>query len=174
MANSVELIVRTALRPIRFRGVDDVTYFRASAAGLIVNDEGLVLALERIDVPGSWQAPQGGIRWEEEPIDAVLREVEEETGITSDGLTLLQEYPDWLVYVLPREAQSRKTGRGQAQRWFLFRSATDPELGPESDAKDLEFASWRWMPMADLTDNLWEPRRHTYQLLASAWKDWLP
>ncbi len=36
-------------------------YFRAGAGAVVINREGLVLALERADIPGAWQLPQGGL-----------------------------------------------------------------------------------------------------------------
>jgi putative (di)nucleoside polyphosphate hydrolase len=64
--------------------------------------------------------PPGGIESGEEPIDAVLREIKEETGIPRRSLHLLAHYPDLLSYELPRRAQSKRTGLGQVQYWFLF------------------------------------------------------
>ena len=48
---------------------------------MIVNDEGYVLAIERADVAGAWQLPQGGLDEDEDPLDAAYREIVEETGI---------------------------------------------------------------------------------------------
>ena len=45
-------------------------YFRAGAGAVVINDRGLVLALERADIPGAWQLPQGGLDAGEEPLDA--------------------------------------------------------------------------------------------------------
>ena len=104
-------------------------YFRAGAGAVIVNREGHVLVCERRDRPGAWQFPQGGIENAEEPIDAVLREIKEETGITRRSLHLLARYPDLLAYELPRRARSKKTGLGQVQYWFLFSlKSRDAEL----------------------------------------------
>ncbi len=151
--------------------MDDVAYFRANAAAMVINDDGQVLALERSDVPDSWQAPQGGIRSGEEPLEAVLREVEEETGIRRGQLTVLKEYPHWLAYELPPDSRGPKTGRGQVQRWFLLRSSVDPKLLAASDLGGQEFMNWRWMPMMELVEGVWYPRRPTYRLLASVWQD---
>jgi len=95
-------------------------YFRAGTGAVIANREGHVLVGERRDRPGAWQFPQGGIENGEEPIDAVLREIREETGISRRSLHLLAHYPDLLAYELPRRARSDKTGLGQVQYWFLF------------------------------------------------------
>ena len=61
-------------------------YFRAGAGAMIVNDEGHVLAIERADIAGAWQLPQGGLDEDEEPLDAAYREIAEETGIEKADL----------------------------------------------------------------------------------------
>ncbi|MFW6089679.1 MAG: NUDIX domain-containing protein, partial [Gemmatimonadota bacterium] len=95
-------------------------YFRAGVGALIVDGSGRVLACERADVPGAWQLPQGGLRSGEDPLEGALREVEEETGVARGELELLDRHPEPLVYELPPEARSPKTGRGQVQYWFAF------------------------------------------------------
>jgi type I restriction enzyme M protein len=46
--------------PVRGGGIPTQT-FRAGVGAMIVNREGRVLILERRDIPGSWQMPQGGL-----------------------------------------------------------------------------------------------------------------
>ena len=86
-------------------------YFRAGVGAAIVNRSGLVLALERADMPGAWQLPQGGLQAAESPLHALFREVQEETGIPKSELELLDTYPEPLAYELPPEAWSKKTAR---------------------------------------------------------------
>jgi putative (di)nucleoside polyphosphate hydrolase len=96
-------------------------YFRAGVGMVVVNDSGLVLALERADVPGNWQFPQGGIEANEDPLRAAYRELHEETGLKEADVELLAELPGWLTYELPTDLRSPRVGLGQVQRWFLFR-----------------------------------------------------
>ena len=50
---------------------------------VLLNEENKVFVGKRIDNPvGFWQMPQGGIDENEKIIDAAIRELEEETGIT--------------------------------------------------------------------------------------------
>jgi len=76
-------------------------YFRAGAGAVLTDQHGRVLIFERRDIPGAWQFPQGGLENEENPIDAALREIWEETGISKTALALIDRYPGLLVYELP-------------------------------------------------------------------------
>jgi putative (di)nucleoside polyphosphate hydrolase len=138
-------------------------YFRAGVGAVIIDDGGRLLVLERSDILGSWQLPQGGLEEGEEPSKAVLREINEETGISQNDLELIDKYPEPLVYELPPDARSRKTGRGQVQYWFLFRFK-----GDESDIDIIssdEFTAWRWMSVKQLLYDLVDFRARVYRLL---------
>ena len=148
-------------------------FFRANVGVVVVRADGLVLALERSDRPGQWQFPQGGLDEGEEPAHAALRELEEETGIPPERVELLAEYPEWLAYELPPDRRRRKTGRGQVQRWFIYRFSGDDgdiDLEQPSGGRQ-EFVAYRWMELQALADAVWGPKRPIYQALAEAWAD---
>ena len=135
-------------------------FFRANAGAVICDSDGLILALERSDVPGAWQLPQGGLDTDEEPYDAVLREVAEETGLNVSELEALGHYPELLAYELPHEARSGKTGRGQVQYWFYFVTAQKTlNLGKE-------FRDHRWTEFSTLVELVVSFRQPLYRKLA--------
>lgn len=136
-------------------------FFRASVGAVIINRPGLALALERSDTSGAWQFPQGGIDDREEPLAAVVREVREETGITPDALQLLRQHPRLLSYELPPEWRTAKLGRGQTQRWFLFRYLGDSEaiILPSPG----EFRQWRWLCLDELMPHVAGFRQEIYR-----------
>ncbi len=138
-------------------------FFRASVGAVIINSSGQVLALERTDHPGAWQFPQGGIDDGEEPLTAVYREVEEETGIPANALALIRQHPRLLSYELPIEWRGEKVGRGQTQRWFLFRLFSDDAIQLPSPG---EFSHWRWLRFAELLPLVAPFRQEIYQALA--------
>jgi putative (di)nucleoside polyphosphate hydrolase len=144
-------------------GRQPAQYFRAGAGAIVINGDRKVLALQRADVPGAWQMPQGGLEVSEEPSQAVYREVLEETCIPEAGLSLLGRYPDLLAYELPVEMRSAKTGRGQVQHWFLFELKI-PDAAIEL-SKGAEFVSWRWMPAQQLVASAAAFRKPLYQKL---------
>ena len=138
-------------------------YFRAGAGAVIVNHQGLVLAAERADVAGAWQLPQGGLEHGEGPLQAIVREIGEETHIQESNLELIDSYPTPLVYELPKDMRNEKTGRGQVQYWFLFAYRGDDDqidLGAAA-----EFSSWRWVHFGELLDVVIGFRRPVYLAL---------
>ena len=76
--------------------------YRPSVGIMLFNRKGLVFVARRIDTPGdAWQMPQGGIDKGESPEQAVLRELEEETGTAK--AEIIAETSTWLSYDLPDE-----------------------------------------------------------------------
>jgi len=139
-------------------------YYRAGVGAVIFNRRGNILALERADIPGAWQMPQGGLKAAEAPVDAVFREVAEETGIGPHALQLIDTYPEPLVYDLPAGARNTKTGRGQVQYWFLIRfEGQDGSIDVKAGG---EFRAWQWIPFQSLLTSVAEFRKPLYQRIA--------
>src|SRR6202047_3270846 len=73
-----------------------------------------------------WQMPQGGIDAGEAPYQAAVRELREETNISST--TFLAESPEWYSYDLP-DGDLKKSSKdrflGLRQKWFALRFAGD-------------------------------------------------
>jgi putative (di)nucleoside polyphosphate hydrolase len=145
--------------------------FRANVGIAVARDDGRVLALERVDSPEGWQMPQGGLDVGEEPVQASLRELREETGIRAESVELVAEYPGWLAYELPAAYRARE--RGQVQKWFLYRfigSDGDIELSGQKGVRP-EFRAYRWVGLRDLADQIWEIKRPIYRALADEWQE---
>ena len=140
-------------------------YYRAGVGALIINHEGEVLVFERQARPGAWQFPQGGIDRGEALDVAILREIFEETGLTANRLTLIEQHPDPLAYDLPVELRKPKTGRGQVQYWFLFQLNGDAESIPLPI--DGEFSAWRWVRIREFLPEVIPFRQRVYQQLAT-------
>ena len=144
--------------------------FRAGVGAVILNDSGKVLGLERKDIPGAWQLPQGGLK-DETPLEGVKREILEETGIQARDLQLLAECPRLLAYELPPEARTQKIGRGQVQYWFLFRFTGKEKAITLGDQK--EFSAWKWMSMKKLAKKVVSFKQPVYRELVKEFKDYL-
>lgn len=148
--------------------------FRANAGAVILNEDGWVLALERLKVKGAWQLPQGGLQIGEEAETAVYREIEEETSIRKQHLSLLAVHPDWLAYELSPAQRRPKLGRGQVQKWFLFRFMADEAvIDVINVAGKQEFAQWRWMLFSELTAQVVDFKQPIYEKLALAFAPYL-
>ncbi len=138
---------------------------------MIVNHRGIVLAMERADIVGAWQLPQGGLERSEEPLRAALREVTEETGISESDLELVDSYPEPLAYELPANARSEKTGRGQVQYWYLFRfHGSDNAIDVKSGG---EFRAWKWIPFHTLLNSVADFRKPVYRKLADQFRRYI-
>jgi putative (di)nucleoside polyphosphate hydrolase len=72
----------------------------------------------------SWQFPQGGIKYGETPVQAMFRELHEETGLLPEHVKVIGRTRDWLRYEVPDKFIKREVRghyRGQKQIWFLLR-----------------------------------------------------
>ena len=145
---------------------EDLPY-RPGVGIMLLDRAGQVFVARRIDMPSeAWQMPQGGIDAGEEPAEAALRELEEETGTSS--ARIIGEAAEWVRYDLPNEMigkiwQGRY--RGQRQKWFALRFlGTDDEINPAGVAHP-EFDGWQWMDAGDLVANVVAFKREIYAMI---------
>lgn len=140
--------------------------YRRGVGIVLRNRDGLVFAGQRIDNPGpAWQMPQGGIDRDEEPAAAVLRELQEETGLSPAAVAVVAETPGWLRYDLPHELVPRiwkGRFRGQEQRWFLMDFLLD-DTAIDLATHHAEFSRWAWMAPADLVTRIVPFKRDLYR-----------
>lgn len=121
--------------------------YRANVGIILCNESGKLLWAKRIRQQ-SWQFPQGGIRADETPEQAMYRELYEETGLLPSHVEIIGCTRGWLRYRLPDRLVRRHrkpTCVGQKQVWYLLRL-----VGSESDVRlDVsdtpEFDRWRWV-----------------------------
>jgi putative (di)nucleoside polyphosphate hydrolase len=113
-----------------------------------------------------WQMPQGGIEKYEPPRIAALRELREETGVSS--VEVLAEHPEWLTYELPENLLGvalKGRYRGQRQKWFAMRFLGDDSEIDISARNGLkaEFESWRWAPISVVPKLIIPYKREVYE-----------
>ena len=147
--------------------------YRPCVGMMLLNRAGLVFigrrtgGPEHVDAVHTWQMPQGGLDEGEDPYQAALRELHEETSVRS--VALLAEAKDWYAYDLPpnvgRRAWKGKY-RGQKQKWFALRFlGSDGEidvLHPPGGHKP-EFVEWRWEKMERLAALVIPFKRKVYE-----------
>lgn len=125
----------------------DTEGFRANVGIVLIRDGGEVFLGSRSDGRG-WQFPQGGVKRNESPDEAVFRELREEIGLERDDVEVLASTRDWLRYRLPRQyvrRRSRPLCIGQKQRWFLLRLLGDEQHLRFDLTGQPEFDDWRWV-----------------------------
>ena len=79
----------------------DTDGYRANVGIVLCNTTGQVMWARRIG-QDAWQFPQGGISANENPRDAMYRELWEETGLEASNVSLLAATDSWLRYKLPK------------------------------------------------------------------------
>ena len=132
--------------------------YRLCAGMMVLNRAGLAFIGRRVNGPEhvdnthAWQMPQGGIDRGEDPWPAALRELHEETNISS--VQRLGEVAEWLTYDIPRELVGHAWNgkyRGQKQKWFALRFTGDDseiDIAHPAGGHEPEFLEWRWEPGA--------------------------
>lgn len=121
--------------------------YRANVGIILANEQNELFWARRAGRRG-WQFPQGGIGPDEDPEEAMFREMNEEIGLERGDVELLAQTDSWLRYRLPRRyrrARSSPLCVGQKQRWFLLRlSASEDRVRFDRGAKP-EFDDFRWV-----------------------------
>jgi len=139
--------------------------FRPNVAIVIMNDEQRVFWAHRSNNDG-WQFPQGGMRSDETPVEAMYRELREETGLGSDHVELLGSTPGWLRYRLPKRYQrhqSKPLCIGQKQVWFLLHLTGDESQVALDLSSEPEFSEYRWVDFWYPAENVIPFKRRVYR-----------
>jgi putative (di)nucleoside polyphosphate hydrolase len=132
----------------------DAQGFRANVGIVLIRDGGEVFLGSRSDGRG-WQFPQGGVRRDESPEQALFRELHEEVGLERNDVEVIASTRSWLRYRLPRQYVRRRSMPlciGQKQRWFLLRMVGDEQRLKFDVTERPEFDDWRWV-------DYWSPVR---------------
>lgn len=124
-------------------------HYRPCAGIMLANMEGKVFVGQRLDNRESeaWQMPQGGIDDGEDPQEAAVRELSEETGISPHLVDIIAQSREEHFYDLPEELLGKLwkgKWRGQRQWWFLMRfKGDDGDINIETAHP--EFSQWQWV-----------------------------
>lgn len=139
--------------------------FRPNVAMVILNDESQVFWAQRSSNDG-WQFPQGGMRSDETPVEAMYRELREETGLRAEQVKMLGSTPGWLRYQLPRRYQrtnAKPLCIGQKQVWFLLKLLDADVHIDLSATEEPEFRDFRWVDFWYPADNVIRFKRRVYR-----------
>lgn len=133
----------------------DADGFRPNVGIVLAREDGRVFWARRAGKDG-WQFPQGGMNSDETPVEAMYRELTEETGLLPEHVHLLGQTPGWLRYRLPRRYRRRDQKPaciGQKQVWFLLHFLADEAAFNLATQERPEFDRYRWV-------DFWYPAHH--------------
>ena len=148
-------------------------HYRRCVGMMILNAKDEILVGRRLDHPsGYWQMPQGGIDENENPDEAVWREMQEEIG--TNNATIIKKSEQWINYKIPIETLATLPWGnkyvGQTQKWFLFRfKGDDSEINVGTE--NPEFSEWKWSKHNLLVENIVPFKRNTYKKILEEFKD---
>ena len=133
---------------------------------IVLNEKNEVFVGKRKDNPiDKWQMPQGGMDPNETPLNAMKRELREETSITR--IKVLKEIQNWLEYELPPNLLGKiwkGKFRGQKQKWFIVRFiGNDSEI--DLNTQYPEFIEWKWIDYNLLPEVIVEFKKEVYKKL---------
>ena len=145
---------------------------RLGVGAIVLNNKNRVFVGKRKDNPvDKWQMPQGGVNKGEKLIDAMRRELEEETGIKN--IKILKEIDGWSEYELPENLLGkiwRGKYRGQKQKWFIVKFlGKDNEINLKTS--NHEFIEWKWLDIESLPGVIVEFKKKVYEELLPKIKD---
>ena len=148
----------------------DITAYRPCVGVMLLNRDRLVWVGRRFEKQNDdgvgkwWQMPQGGIDDGEDPARAAIRELAEETSVTS--AEIITQSPRWYNYDLPSQligTSWKGKYRGQTQKWFAMQFlGEDSEINLKPSGHSQEFDEWRWVRMEEVLDLIIPFKRNVY------------
>ena len=155
--------------------MNDPALYRPCVGVMLVNAQGRAFVGKRIDNKEGdfWQMPQGGVDEGEDPGQAVLRELWEETGAAAEHVEVVTRLPQELFYELPDNLKGKLWGGrylGQRQTWYLARfTGNDGDIDLEAHDPP-EFFEWKWVD-PDLLPELIVPfKREVYAAIVAGFR----
>ena len=145
---------------------NNILPLRTGVGAIVLNKNNKVFVGKRRDNPGkNWQMPQGGVDKGESCIDAMKRELLEETGIKN--IEILKEIDRWIEYELPDYLLGKiwkGKYRGQKQKWFIVRFiGKDEEINLQTSHP--EFIEWKWIEAENLPNVIVNFKKKLYENL---------
>jgi len=143
---------------------------RIGVGVVVINKNNKIFVAKRLDNKKNWQMPQGGVNNKELFLDAMKRELFEETGIKN--IKIVKELDYWLEYNLPENLIGliwRGKYKGKKQKWFIVKFlGADKDIDLETSTP--EFIEWKWVDVDDLTSLVVDFKKHIYEKLTSELK----
>ncbi len=125
----------------------DADGFRPNVGIILADQCGQLLWTRRIGGQDAWQFPQGGIDGDEQPENALYRELMEEVGLSQEHVKVLGVTRGWLRYRLPQKLIRPKEPQcvGQKQKWYLLQLVAEESAIDLYASRKPEFDTWSWV-----------------------------
>ncbi len=117
--------------------------YRPNVAAILTDAQDRIFIAERVNIPGAWQFPQGGIDDGEDAETAMFRELAEEIGVRREQVEVIEQRGGYR-YAFPKPRLKYGIYGGQEQTYFRLRFLGRDE-DVNLDATHREFARWRWI-----------------------------
>ena len=136
---------------------------RTGVGIILLNKDNQVFVGKRKDNPGDkWQMPQGGVDKGEDFVNAMKRELNEETSIKN--IEILKEIKKMYEYELPKKLIGiiwKGKFRGQTQKWYIVRFlGMDNEININTEHP--EFIEWKWIEPEKLPELIVDFKKDLY------------
>lgn len=153
----------------------DLSQYRPNVGLALFSNQGRVFVGRRLGSSGSfqWQMPQGGVDEGESILEAALRELYEEVGLSLKHVRLLEIMEDWQPYEFPSDVKERLGGPyiGQKQKWCAFQFlGTDGDI--ELDLHEPEFDAWRWVKLFETPKMVVPFKQGVYRKMVRRFAKW--
>jgi putative (di)nucleoside polyphosphate hydrolase len=132
---------------------DQAIRYRPNVAAILQNSAGRILICERIDIPGAWQFPQGGVDPGETHAQALEREMHEELSLGPGDYKIVSQKGPYR-YTLGK-GRTKHGFDGQEQEYFLLKLVS-PEDRIDVKTAHREFLACKWITPAAF-DLRWLP-----------------
>ncbi len=145
--------------------------YRPCVGIILLNKYNHIFVGERLDTPGAWQMPQGGVDPGEDIETAIFRELKEEVGTNDANILGISDQK--FRYDIPAERIPKFWNgayRGQEQTWAALRFT-----GKDSDINlatynEPEFARWQWVKPEKTLELIVPFKKELYKNVINAFK----
>lgn len=133
-------------------------FYRKNVVAFIFNNKNQVLIVNRTGNDDYWGLPQGGVDGKESSDDAILREMKEETNISS--VDVLGKFKNVYKYKWPKD-YTHSGYKGQRQTLYILKFNGEND---EIKLSPWELKDWKWVEIDQLINKSDKLREEAYEI----------